>query len=411
MRKLCAPVFLLGAVMAGPISVRAETGLPDEASVAAAIAGHPAVAAAEARIGSAQAEERALARGPHEFSLSAGYTSRSVDREGRFDEYDAVLSRAVRLPGKARMDREIGRYGVIAATNLAEDARHQVALQLAQDWWDWLGSAEEARVDRQAVENYTATLAAVQRRVALRDAAQLEADQAQAALAAARLVAEQSAGREAVARARLSVRFPSLALPQVPPQVPVPQLPEGGLDGTGDRIIERSHEIAAAEALAARSGARAERVRQDRLADPSLGVRVFSERAGAERGAGLVLSMPLGGGHRRALADQAAAEALAARAEATAARRGVEEMARTDMAEARYRIDAWARAREGVSAQVASLAKLRRGQAAGEIGLADVLFAERQVHDAFRAEAAARTAAMHALTRLRIDSHELWISE
>ena len=89
----------------------------------------------------------------------------------------------------------------------------------------------------------------------------------------------------------------------------------------------------------------------------------------------------------------------------------VSEMAATDIADARFRHSAWSRAREAVAAQVAALMKLRKGQAAGEIGLAEVLLAERQAHDAFRTESIARTDAQRALTRLRIDSHELWISE
>lgn len=409
MRKPLTFAALVLAAM--PVTVRAGPGLPDLAAVQAALDAHPSVVAAQARTDAARAEARALARGPHEFNLSTSYVSRSVDREGQYDEYDATLSRALRLPGKARLDRQIGKHGVVAATNRAEDARHQAALLLARHWWDWLGASEEANVDRQAVDNYAAMLAAVKRRVALKDAAQLEADQAEAALASARLAAELSAGRAEVARTRLSISFPGLQLPESAPTVPLPALPESGVSSFGPKIIERSHEIAAAVAEADKAGARAERTRQDRLADPSLGVRVFSERAGAERGAGVVLSMPLGIGHRRALADQTAAEASAARAEVIAATQAVQEMAAADMAEARYRFEAWSRAREGLTAQMAALSKLRRGQAAGQIDLADVLYGERQVHDAFRAEVSARTEAMHALTRLRIDSHELWITE
>ncbi|KAJ8138294.1 hypothetical protein OY671_008494, partial [Metschnikowia pulcherrima] len=62
-------------------------------------------------------------------------------------------------------------------------------------------------------------------------------------------------------------------------------------------------------------------------------------------------------------------------------------------------------------AQVAASVKSRRGQAAGEIDSSDVSFGERQVQDAFRAEAAARTEAMRMLTRIRIDSHESWIGD
>jgi len=43
--------------------------------------------------------------------------------------------------------------------------------------------------------------------------------------------------------------------------------------------------------------------------------------------------------------------------------------------------------------------------------LSDLLLAERQTHDAFRAEAIARTEALRAITQIRIDSHNLWISE
>ncbi len=399
------------ALLALPMLAQAEPGLPDAAAVAAALDAHPAVIAAQARTAAAKAEATALARGTHEFTLTAGYTNRTVDREGRFNEYDALLTRPMRLPGKARLDREIGTYGVSAAENRAEDARHQTALLLAQSWWDWLGAAEEARVDKQAVENYTTMLAAVRRRVALRDAAQLEADQAEAALGAARLAAGLSAGREAVARARLVAQFPGLALPALAPDVPRPELPADSIEVFGEKIVARSHEIAAAQAEALRLGSVAARVKQDRIADPSVGLRVLSERNGAERGAGVVISMPLGGGHRRALSDRAGAEASAAQAELTAARFAVNEMATTDMADARYRHEAWVRAREGLDAQVAALLKLRRGQQAGEVGLADVLLAERQVHDAFRAEALARAESGRALTRLRIDSHELWISE
>lgn len=409
MRKVS--LWLIATLAALPAGAFAQGGLPAPADVTAALDAHPSVLAAEARASAARAEADVLARGPHEFTLGASYLRRSVDREGRFDEYDATLSRSIRLPGKARLDREIGAAGIVAARNRAEDARHQAALLLAQYWWDWLAAAGEARVDRQAVDNYAGMLAATEKRVALRDAAQLEADQAESALGAARAAAAQSAGREAVARSRLVAQFPNLPLPDAAPEIPQPEFDAATVDTLGGKVVARSHEIAAAEAEALKAGTLAARERADRMADPSVGLRLFSERSGAERGAGVFVSVPLGGGHRRALADRASAEAGAAQAEAAAARFAVNEMATTDMAEARFRHEAWRRAREAVTAQVTALKKLRAGQAAGEIGLADVLLGERQVHDAFRLEILARVEAQRALTRLNIDSHELWISE
>ncbi|WP_305097186.1 TolC family protein [Croceibacterium aestuarii] len=397
------------ALLAAPLA--AEDALPDAASVATALDNHPSVTAARARADAARAEARALAKGPHEVLFSGSYVNRNVRSEGAYDEFDTQLTRAVRLPGKARLDRAIGRYGVEAADNMAEDAKHQAALKLAEGWWDWVGAGAQAAIDAQAVDNYRRALAAVQRRIELHDAALLEADQAAAALAAAEVLAAQSSGRAQVARSRLAAQFPSLALPQEAPVIPGPEMPAESLEFFRGRALANSHEIAAAEAIAQQREAMAERARKDRIADPTFGVRLFSERGGAERGAGILFSIPLGGGQRGALADRAGSEATAARAEATRARFDMQEIAAGDVAEARFRLAAWQRARAALDSQVAALTRLRRGYDLGEIDLSDLLFGERMVHDAFREEALARAEAHRALTKLRIDSHELWLAD
>ena len=395
--------------LASPLA--AEPGLPDEAAIGTALDAHPSVIAARARLEAAQRRAEGLKANPHEFTISGGYTQRSVDREGDFNEYDAQLSRGIRLPGKGRLDKEIGQQGVEAALNLAEDAKHQAALLLASHWFDWLSASAQARVDQAAVVNYEKALAAVSRRMELRDAAQLEVDQAAAALAAARLAAEQSNGLVRLARIRLETHFPSLPLPLEAPELSVPEIAEARLSQLRDNVIANSHEIAAATAEARRMEAVAARARKDRMADPTLGLRLFSERNGAERGAGVVLSMPLGGGQRKAVAEEAGAGASAARAEEQLARFRVQETADADLAEARYRVAAWQRARESIEAQMAALNKLRRGHQLGEIDLADLLLGERMVHEAFRIEATSRAEAVRAITKLRIDSHELWLAD
>lgn len=394
-----------------PLFAQSDPGLPDQASVQTALDDHPSVAAARARVEAAKAESRALGAGSHEVTVSSSYIRRNVDLEGSFDEFDATVMRPFRLPGKRKLDREAGEYGVIAAENRAEDVKHQAATLLARLWWEWLGAGEEARIDAQAVKNYEATLTAIQRRVQLRDAAQLEADQTTAALGSARLMAEQSKGRTEFARARLAAQFPSLALPVEAPEMPLPTTHEGGFSMLRDLVIERSHEIAAADAEANRVSTLAQRARRDRIADPSIGFRLFSERGGMEKGAGIIASIPLGGRHRSALADRAASEALAVQAEAGAIRFDVKEMADTDLAAAESAWRSWQRSREGMKAQIDGLLKMRRGYNLGAFDLSDLLLAERLAHDSFRAEASARKDALDAITKLRIDSHSLWIGE
>jgi outer membrane protein, heavy metal efflux system len=60
---------------------------------------------------------------------------------------------------------------------------------------------------------------------------------------------------------------------------------------------------------------------------------------------------------------------------------------------------------------MAALEKLRRGHQLGEIDLPDLLLGEQMVHAAFRIEGEARTEAMRAIVKLRIDAHDLWLAD
>ncbi len=406
-RLICAAP--LAFVLAGPVA--ADPGLPPVDAVTQALDEHPSVTAARARLEAACARADGLRKGPHEFTVQGSYTRRDVNGGAAFDEYDAQLSRPIRLPGKARLDREIGLYGTDVAENVAEDAKHEAALLLAAHWYDWLSAATQAKVDQAAVTNYEAALAAVERRRTLRDASQLDVDRADAALADARRSLAQSSGLAVLARTRLEAQFPALAVPVDAPEVPLPEIPDARLSQLGDLVVVNSHMIAAAEAETARMSAVAGRAQADRIADPTVGIRLFSEFGGLERGAGVVVSMPLGGGHRRALASEASAGASAARAQEQLARFDVSETAQADVTEARFRMATWQRARESVAAQMAALEKLRRGQQLGEIDLSDLLLGEQMVHAAFRIEGEARAEAMRAITKLRIDAPDLWLGD
>src|SRR3546814_4143940 len=173
-----------------------------------------------------------------------------------------------------------------------------------------------------------------------------------------------------------------------------------------DLVIERSHEIRAAGREAQRLAVVARRIRADRIADPSFGVRLFSERSGMEQGAGIVMSMPLGGGHRRAAADRASAEGNAAQLEHMSVQRTVTAIADADLSNATLRLEAWKSA--DLSAQSAgdALARTERGYQLGQIDLADLLYARRQANEASRSEIMARSEAARSMLRLAIRSEE-----
>lgn len=390
-------------------SALAQSDLPPAEHAVRALDTQPIVEAAGARVDAARAEGDALRIGPHEITAQGTFSRRTVDQGGRFAEYDATVSRPFRLPGKAALDRKAGALGVAIAQDQAEDVRHHAALTLGTLWYDWLLAAELHRNAAALVETQQALVASTTRRVDLRDAAQLDLEQARAALALAQAQQGDAAATRNRAHALLANRFPDLPLPVEPPAILAPAVQPDDLAAYQRLIIERSHEIAAAGGEAERRAVLARRASADRLADPSLGVRLFSERGGEERGAGLFVSVPLGGGHRRALARQADAQALAARSEQTAVEREIAGEAAADLADYAAREEAWRASREAVERARESAALAARGQKLGAIDLVDLLYADRQVNEARAQEATARAAAARLLLKLRINSHTLWM--
>jgi outer membrane protein TolC len=400
-------LLALALFMASP--ALAEPGLPPDAAVAEALDNHASVVAARARIGAARAAARGLAVGNQEIVAQGTIQRRDVRGTGQVAEYDLQFTRPIRLPGKAALDRRAGDTAVSAADNRADDARHQTALLLARYWWGWTGAAAEARVLNGAADILATAVTATRRRLALRDASALELDQAQAAEAAARAAALAASARAAAGRAALAANFPGLPLPVSAPPLPVPTIPPEGIARLQTLVIERSHEIGASAADAAHADALKARAARDRIADPSIGLRGFSEQGGNERGFGLILSMPLGGRARTAAADQAAAMAQSADAELAATRTVVDAVAAEDAALATGYLKAWEQASAAADAAAEAAVRQRKGHALGGVDLADRLLAERLARDAALDEAKARTAAVEAITRLRIDSHTLWM--
>jgi outer membrane protein, heavy metal efflux system len=403
--------MLLILALAAPVPLLAQaTDLPSDAEARAALERFPSVAAADARVDAARGAGDALRVGPHEVMLQGTVSNRRVDLEGRdYREYDATLSRTLRLPGKAALDRKAGALGVEVASNRAEDARHQAALALAELWYGWLGASARLRNAVDTLANLRRAAHAVDRRVALRDAAALDADQAAAAVASAALRVSDAAASRDRARAELATIFPELTLPAEAPDIAVLETTDGMLATLAADAVAKSHDITAADRDFERQDALARRARLDRLPDPTLGLRSFQERGGQEKGVGVYLSVPFGGRHRRGLADEASSQARAAAFDAARVRREVEAHAAGDLAETRARLTAWRSARDAVARSEAAAAKTARGQDGGVIDLADRLYADRLAYEARAAEIEARTAAAHAVTKMRIDAHLLWI--
>ena len=334
---------------------------------------------------------------------------RTIQDEGRYAEYTVSLERPIRLPGKSALDRKAGALGVRVAELRAEDARHQLALQLNELWWDWVAAAAEASTLAQTQQTLERAYRAVDSQVRVQDAAQVDADRAMAEAAMNRAGLDAALSGAGIARERLVAQFPQLALPAEAPPLSKPGLLPEELARLREAVMTCNHELPAALAESERLAALAERSRRNRIADPTIGAQFCSERGGLERGAGIVFSMPIGGRYRAALSDQAAAEAQVAVAEAASARFDVIEMATTDYSAALGTVQAWKATAAAAASSRRAADRLEAGNRLGHVDLADLLLAERQAKDAALAETQARAAALRAETKLRIDAHHLWL--
>ena len=210
------------------------------------------------------------------------------------------------------------------------------------------------------------------------------------------------------ARVTLAASFPEIPLQSEPVELAPPLLPNVDLQALRDLVVSRSHEIRAADREAQRLEVLSRRARADRLPDPTVGVRLFSERGGAETGVGVVASIPLGGGYRRAAGEEAAALANTAKLELAAVRREIQAVADTDLSNARTKLQAWRSADAAARSAADAVARTGRGYEAGQLDLADLLYARRQANDARRIEIDARSEADRALLKIQIDSHTVW---
>ncbi len=396
---LCAPL------------AQAQDFLPPEQAAAAAINALPSVRTAAVRIDSAAAQGRALDYGSHDLTLGVIPTVRTVNNGATYSEWEVSLSKAIRLPGKRRLDRDIGETGVSAAELARADARHVGARMLLQLWITWLRTAATADLARQQAETLKEERHVIERRVATGDAAKLDLDRAEAALAQALVSVERADNDREQARIQLTQQFPGLTLPSTVPKVPDPQLGAFDAEAAYRQIMESNHEIELANMLAQRGDLSAKRANADRIPDPTVGLRWLNEVDGTENAVGVMLSIPFPNKGRSATAEARMYDATAAHVEAEGVAQQVRTAARRLVEAFPARLLAWQAAKRALNATDESLQRTRRAWQLGETSYSEVLIARRQYQDAAQIEIGARLDAQEAGLQIRIDSHQLWVHQ
>jgi outer membrane protein TolC len=403
----CAALVLIclaGTCAAQPPTEALE--LPPTPLVEKALAAYPPVQAAREGVRFELAGKRRLDVGPYEFAIRGGYQSHTLPN-GRFPEFEFGLERPLRLPEKARLDRELGVQGVELARRIAYSAWCDGARHLLQLWYAWARENMQLAIWTQQAQALREQVDVVSRRAAAGDAPRVEVNLAEASAAQAEAVVENFRGREQGARGALDRTFPAIAVP-ASARIGRPRPLEQGLDWFVEQVRLHNDEIRVARAAARRGLVAARRAGAERLPDPAIGVRIATDRSNADRIAGLFVVVPIPGDARRAFADGARAQAaVAASQEAAVVQRVTAEVAQM-YGQATGAFRAWEKARSAADGMQRNAVSTLRSWQLREAPLSEVLIARRLALEAALTAAMAQIDAEETRYRLLIEAHILW---
>lgn len=399
----------LAAPAAHALDAADAPDLPPRAQVVDALQHSPLVRAAGAQVTVEEARGRRLDAGPHEWNLRLIEQQRRVRLEpaGRYNEWEVGVERALRLPGKGDLDRQLGAAGVASARIAHGDALHEASRGLLAAWFDWLREDATADQWRRQRDLLARQAHAVQRRVELGDAPRLERLQAEAALAQADAQLAQASGRAQVMAESLRRLYPAITLPARVPET-APTALEGDAAHWIDAVLAHNHELGVARAESTRARLGANRADAERRPDPTLGVHVARDKGGEEQVVGLSVLIPLSGAGRRADADAAIATAEVMSLRENAVLRKVQAEAAALHRRARAAFTGWQGQQAAAAALGQSADLTERAWQLGEGSLAETLNARRLAHEARLAARLAGLDASEARYRLFLDAHQLW---
>lgn len=405
--------LLLGFALQGAANAAEESSsdLPAPAEVARVLKGAPMVRAADSLIQAEEARKARLEAGPHEWAVRLENQRRRITTSGapdeRYHEWGATLERPLRLPGKAGLDSQLGTQGVAIAETNRGDTLHETSRYLLRSWFAWLQARETAAQWATQADILGQQARAVSRRQQLGDAARLEAVQAEAALAQAEAQLAQARVKERTAGEELRRRFPGLSLPERV-SLSQPQAIPGSEQEWLDAILEHSHELEVSRLEAQRAQTQATRSSQERLPDPTVGLKLGREKGGEENIVGVILSIPIPGPARRADADAARAQAEAATSREAAALQKVSAEAVSLYHSASAARENWQSSKSAAERLNQAAEMTARAYKLGEGSLNDLLTARRLANEAALAARLAQLDALEQRYRLLLDAHRLW---
>lgn len=369
----------------------------------------PGVGAARANMEVAGHEARILTESPYEWSARATAKRRTVrdaTAGADYNEWNVGTERTVRPPGRGVVDRDIASLIEQEAHARYNEALQDGARTLLSSWIDAAAAAKANELAMSAQRAAEESLRAAEKRLRAGDASHLELNLARAdTLEQQRLYAETTT-LSSTARRRFAARYPSAESVQFTwPALPVLAKSEHVWQ---KRIAAESNELKVAHTRLQVAQKTAERAREDRIPDPTVGLYASVEAGGRERVAGISVSVPLPGPARNLRSTKAAASVSVAQQERDAIRQRVRVDVAGNVAATAGALEVATLARASAAAMSHNATLMQRAYDLGELDLQTLLQARRQSTAAAVTALQAETGAIKAYNGLLLEAHLIW---
>ncbi len=383
--------------------------LPAAAAAEAALLASAPVVQARGELEAQLLNSQSLQGGREEWSLTAeaAYRRIQLPPHENHAEGSISLSRPLRLPSRARADRNLAKSHLEHSKAQLGEMFHESARRLLGLWFEWLGKYSQLQLWQAQVRLGAQQLETVKTRIKVGEAPRSEQVNAEAALAQIQLQQQVTVMQEQQVRRQLEAEFSGLPI-AADEILPAPEPPKGTAEQYMAEALTHNHEFLRAQHKAEMLQAEADQFSAKDNIDPSVGAFYKNEGNGNEHVFGLNLVLTLPGSARRT--DQQAAVRLASSAKEAnhLLEQRLRNEARALFESATAQTDTW-RLSEQVAQSLTESARLSaRAYSLGEGSLDQVLLSRRLAIEGQMTALQARVSALATNARLKLDAHQLW---
>jgi outer membrane protein TolC len=401
-------------MMTSVVSAKSELDqiLPPLDAIKQSLSQHPTVRSAISDQDYANFAGQGLKLG-HPWTVRAGMQLRNSnvqDGQTKSNSYEPNfgVEKQIRLPGKYQLDQDLAQRGMSIAELKYEDAKHEVAKTLLNQWFAYMRSALQlTRLEEQQarIQHY---MQMTQQRIRAGDAPRLEL----------MLLSNESRQIEEQYMQAKTAYYQAQQLLSRDYQGKIPEhwssdvIKIRPLEYTQtewiQQVLSANHELELAKTQAAQQDALVKREQLNRIPNPTVGVGYSREQSGVENLMSVSVSIPLASRQVRIASGMAMAEAQKANFEIGRVENRLRQETQywfTQMESATVRSE---QAQQNLAQLQQQHGLMQKAYKLGELSLNELLLHSQQLVDARGRIDQAKIDYAESLSLLLLNSHQLW---